>query len=137
MSYRFAGFFADPSVPAPDVLPEGAVWRVIKSPFDGVGLRLESFVGQSPDVRVVAALADGFGFSRADRWIYLTYDCWAGQVDFVFGLGMKGGVAFGPRESSDEDRVEAEYLALMQAFGLTDSQALNFAPFFRGFWGEN
>ena len=51
MSYRFAGFFAEPSVPAPDVLPE--------------------------------------------------------------------------------------YLALMQAFGLTDSQAMNFAPFFRGFWGEN
>jgi hypothetical protein len=137
VTYRFAGFFANPSVPAPDVLPDGAVWKEIKSPFEGVGLRLDSLVGESPDVRVVAALAERFGFSRADRWIYLTYDCWGGQLDFVFGLGMKAGLSFGPRESSDEDRVEAEYLGLMQAFGLTDSEALNFAPFSRGFWGEN
>lgn len=137
MSYRFAGFFAAPTVPAPDVLPEDAVWREIKAPINGVGMRLESFVGQSPDPRVLAALADRFGFSRADRWIYLTYDCWAGQIDFVFGVGMNAGVSFGPRESSEGDSIEAEYLGLMQAFGLTSSEALNFAPFSRGFWGED
>ncbi len=137
MSYRFAGFFAGQTVAQPQELPEGAVWREIKTPFEGVGLRLESFVGETPDVRVVAALADRFGFSRADRWIYLTYDCFGGQVDFVFGLGMKGGASFGPRESSDEDRVEAEYVGLMQSFGLTPSQALNFVPFHRGFWDES
>lgn len=137
MTYRFAGFFAGPSIPLPKELPGGAVWREISIPFVGVGLRLESLIGESPEVSVIKALADQFGFSRAERWIYLTYDCWGGQLDFVYGLGVKDNVSFGPRESSEEDLVEEEYLGLMQAFGLEAPDALDFAPFRRRFWGKN
>lgn len=136
MTYRFAGFFAGPSVPTPEELPDDAVWREISAPFVGVGLRLGSLVGKTPDAATVTALAHRFGFNRAERWIYLTYDCWGGLLDSVYGMGMKDDVPFGPRECSEDDLVEDEYVSLMRAFGLEKSDALYFAPFVRGFWGK-
>ena len=78
MGYQFAGFFASPSLPRPAVLPERAVWREVISPFVGVGVRLRDLLGKTPTRVEVEALARQLGLAAADRWLYLTYDCWGG-----------------------------------------------------------
>lgn len=92
MAYQFAGFLASPRVPRPDVLPIGAVWRDIVMPFFGVGVRLPALLGKSPPRAEVETLARQCGVYAAERWLYLTYDCWGGAIDFVYGLGSRDGV---------------------------------------------
>jgi hypothetical protein len=75
VAYEFAGFFARPSVPRPEALPEGAVWREITTPFVGVGVRLPALTDSEglPALADVQALARSLGVSAADRWVYLNY----------------------------------------------------------------
>jgi hypothetical protein len=69
--------------------------------------------------------------------VYLSYVCWAGQIDFVYGLGSCGGVPFGPvKEDDAHDAVKAAYTGLMEQFGVSAPVALQFEPFRRGYWGE-
>jgi hypothetical protein len=136
MAYQFAGFFASPAVPRPDVLPAGAVWREVVSPFIGVGVRLPALIGKTPAQADVESLARQLGVDAADRWLYLTYDCWGGGIDFVYGFGSRGGQPFGPVEEDALDAVEAAYTSLMAQFGVSAVDALQFKPFERGYWGE-
>jgi hypothetical protein len=85
----------------------------------------------------VQALARLLGVVAADRWVYLDYVCWGGDIDFVYGLGSQDGVPFGPVKESDHDKVEAAYTGLMENFGVSTADALRFEPFMRGFWGED
>jgi hypothetical protein len=48
---------------------------------------------------------------------------------------MRAGNPFGPVEEHDLDRVEAAYTDLMEQFGLSAEDALNFDLFARGYWG--
>jgi hypothetical protein len=137
MAYWFTGFFAAPVLPRPDPLPLGAVWREITSPFSGVGVSLPSLLGNTPARDEVEALARQLGVAAADRWLYLTYVCWAGRIDFVYGLGASGGLPFGPVKEDDQDTVKDTYIRLMAQFGVSAEDALRFAPFQRGFWGES
>jgi hypothetical protein len=134
--YQFAGFFARPVISRPPDLPAGAVWRDISVPFEGSGLLLPDLVGESPPLADVDGLAKRLGLHSADTWLYLAYDCWGGHIDFVYGLSMRGGVLYGPVEESDWDAVEATYIGLMVQWGVAAEDALSFAPFTRGFWGE-
>ena len=136
MSYTFAGFFAWPSIQQPSPLPEGASWREITEPFVGVGLRLPALIGRQVSEARVLELAQSLGFTKAEHWLFLQYDCWAGQIDFTFGLGSAAGEAFGPVEESARDRVQSVYTDLMGRFGVSQQAALDFHPFHRGFWGE-
>jgi hypothetical protein len=136
MGYQFAGFFASSALPRPDSLPPGAVWREIASPFVGVGIRLPALLGKTPARAEVEALARQLGVDAADRWLYLTYDCWGGRIDCIYGLGARGGSPFGPVGEDALDAVEATYTRLMAQFGVPAGDALQFAPFPRGFWGE-
>ena len=137
MAYQFAGFFVRPVLSRPRVLPTKAVWRNISAPFKGVGLLLPDFFGQSPPAAEVNALANQLGFHVADSWLYLTYDCWGGAADFVYGLGMRGGVLSEPIEESNWDNVEAAYKSLMALLGVSAEDALLFEPFSPGYWGDN
>ena len=137
VAYRFAGFFARPPVPCPGALPDGAVWREIAAPFEGVGVRLPALVGESPSPDDVQALARQLGVADADYWLYLTYDCWAGAIDFVYGLGSREGVPIPPVEASARDRVTAAYTGLMEQFGVPADRAIGFEPFERGYWGDD
>jgi hypothetical protein len=134
--YRFAGFFAKPWIDRPTSLPEGAVWRSVSVPFAGVGVRLPALIGQSPDPAEVERLLRQVGLHAATDWLYLTYDCWAGRIDYVYGLGVRSGHAFGPAKESDVSKVRAAYLELMGEFGVQPADALAFPPFVRGFWGD-
>jgi hypothetical protein len=134
--YRFAGFFAKPSIGRPTSLPEGAVWRSIAVPFLGVGVRLPDLLGQSPDPAEVEYLLRQVGLNTATDWLYLIFDCWAGRIDSVYGLGARGGHAFGPTKESDLRQVRSAYLELMGEFGVRPADALAFPPFVRGFWGD-
>jgi hypothetical protein len=136
VTYRFAGVFARPAIPRPKVLPSGAVWRDIAKPFAGVGVRLPALIGETPAAADVESLTRQLGMDAADCWLYLTYDCWGGSIDFVYGLGSQGGVSFGPVEESALDKVETVYVGLMGRFGLPAEDALRFQPFERGYWGE-
>lgn len=136
MSYTFAGFFASPPIQRPPQLPAGAIWREITDPFAGVGLRLPALVGKQVSEAQVLELAQSLGLSVANQWLFLQYDCWAGQVDFAYGLGAVEGRVFGPVEESARDKVQSVYTNLMGAFGVSQEPTLDFPPFHRGFWGE-
>jgi hypothetical protein len=135
--YEFTGFFAKPAVPRPESLPPGAVWRDVAAPFAGVGVRLPA-----SDDRLLLAPSDAepfirqLGLDAADCWVYLTYVCWGGKLDFVYGFGSCSGMLFGPIKEDDQDAVDAAYTGLMERFGVCAEGALNFDPFRRGYWGE-
>jgi len=134
--YRFAGFFAKPTIDRPLSLPDEAVWRTISAPFTGVGVRLPSLIGTSPNPDEVARLLQEVGLQSATDWLYLRYDCWAGRIDCVYELGSASGRAFGPVEELDVNKAKAVYLTLMGEFGVQPADALKFPPFVRGFWGD-
>ena len=140
MAYQFEGFFARPSIRRPNSLPQGVKWRAITTPFVGVGVRMPEVDGQFggsdelPSPIALQNLASEFGLDRADCWIYLTYVCWGGDIDFVYGVGCCNGVPFGPVTESERGRVEAAYTSLMEQFGVPAENALHFEPFVRGYW---
>ena len=136
MTYQFAGFFAAAKMRKPESLPQGATWREITSPFQGVGVLLPHLIGKVAQPDHVQSLAQEIGIPEGTTWLFLQYDCWGGEIDFVFGMGMAAGVPFGPVEESDRGHVEAAYTKLMGQFGVGPEGALKFAPFERGFWGE-
>lgn len=137
MAYQFAGFFATAVIPKPDALPSGAVWREVESPFVGVGVRLPAFLGETPAQAELETLARQLGVDLVDRWLYLTYTCWGGRIDFVYGFGCFGGVPFGPVEEDALHEVETAYIRLMAQFGVSAEDAIHFKPFERGYWGED
>lgn len=136
MAYRFAGFLTPSRVACPHMLPPGAAWREFPAPFEGSGVRLPELVGKSPDVGTIRELAMSLGFSSVDTWLYLTYDCWGGRIDFIYGFGQVAGESFGPVEEDALIAVEAAFTSLMAKLDITPEQAMRFAPFERGFWGE-
>ena len=137
MAYWFSGFLAKPPIARPETLLEGEVWREISAPFSGIGVRLEDLLGTNPDPDRVEVLARRLGVVRASEWLYLTYVCWAGRIDLVFGLGAKGRWRYGPIKESDVSLTRGAYVRLMAEFGVTSADALRFPPFERGFWGES
>ncbi len=134
--YRFAGFFAHPSISQPTTLPMGAVWRNISKPFDGIGVFLPDLLQKRPDVAEIASIARDLGIRDVHRWLYLTYTCWGGRIDSVYGLAHVNLDLIGPVDEDADDRVQAAYLDLMQAFGVSAVDAINFEPFRRGYWGD-
>ena len=134
MSYMFAGFFATPILQKPDRLPERSVWRVIETPFQGVGISLPFLEGKVPVLANIMALFTELGLDAAESWMYINYDCWAGEIDWVYGLGRHAGQTFGAFDEDTTSRTQETYLALMEAFGVSAEDALNFAPFARGYW---
>ena len=137
MTYQFAGFFCPFRIARPTTLPAGAVWREIARPFVGIGVRLPEFVGKSPETQVIQDLANSLGFGGLNMWLYLSYDCWGGRIDFVYGYGLANGKTFGPVEESALDAVEDTYISIMSRLGIDAEEALRFPPFERGFWGES
>jgi len=84
----------------------------------------------------IADLATQLGIVDKSPWLFLQYDTWGGELDFVYGLGVGRSGPFGPIEESARGQVEPAYLTLMAYLGVSSLDALNFAPFERGFWGE-
>lgn len=135
MAYQFAGLFSKFWPGGVLESAPGVVWKVIDTPFAGVGVRLAALLGESPPPGEVEALRERYGLGQVKDWLYLSYDCWGGRIDFVYGLGSRGGRRFGPVEDSAMETVEAAYLGLMAEFGVSAADAENFPPFRRGFWG--
>ncbi len=75
MAYRFAGSFAKPLIDHPVDLPGDTMWRTISAPFVGVGVRLPSLLGESPDPWQVGRLRCRVGLHAAREWLDLMYDC--------------------------------------------------------------
>ena len=137
MAYWFSGFFARPNVAPPVVLPARACWRTIAAPFDGVGVCLPELQGERPAIQVVEGLATELGLAESQAWVYLTYTCWGGKIDSVYGIAeSKHGGRIGPLEEADGKKCKETYIALMAHFGISAADAVDFRPFHRGFWGD-
>jgi hypothetical protein len=102
----------------------------------GVGVRLPELCGKSITPFEVEQLRSDVGLGQASDWIYLMYDCWAGRIDAVYGLGGAAGQEFGPHEESNVEKAKAAFVELMGMFGVRPADAINFPPFYRDFWGE-
>ena len=137
MSYWFAGFFARPRLPKPEILPARACWRAIDAPFDGVGVDLPHLHGERPSVAEIEEMARDFGLAASTAWLYLTYTCWGGELDSVYGFGKSDDRGrIGPIDVGTGEQVEPAYLALMDHFGVAADDAMDFPPFRRGFWSD-
>jgi hypothetical protein len=136
VAYQFSGFFVAQPASPPSQLPANAVWRKVSTPFQGCGVHLPHTVGKTLGEAQIAQLAGQLGIGSQIPWLFLQYDTWGGELDFVYGLGVGIEGPFGPLEESARGQVEPVYLELMAHLGLTSHDALNFAPFERGFWGE-
>jgi hypothetical protein len=119
-------------------LPRSFATLAPERAFVGVGVRVPTLIDPEviPPLDDVQALARSLGIFAADRWIYLYYVCWGGDIDFVYGLGSRDGALFGPVEESDHGKAEAVYTGLMEDFGISEEDAQRFEPFVRGFWGD-
>jgi hypothetical protein len=136
MSYQFAGFFTRSTVTLKE-LPMDAIANQIVTPFIGTGVKIHSLIGKTHAVSELHELARKIGVTVADQWLYLTYDCWAGEIDYVYGFTANEGVLSPPLEASSYDSVKITYLTLMSQFGISKLDALAFAPFTRGFFSDS
>ena len=136
MAYQFAGFFIKGKTYQFLELPSNAVVRQITSPFDGVGIRLPAYIGQTVTTEDVLQLSKSIGVSQSAEWIFIQYDCFGGQIDFVSGMTCSQADASPYKEDSSYDTVRQSFLNLMQSFGVDHENAINFLPFKRGFWGD-
>lgn len=84
----------------------------------------------------ITELATGLGINGRVPWLFMQYDTWGGELDFVFGLGVTSAGPFGPFEESARGQVEPIYINLMSQLGVGADEALEFEPFKRGYWGE-
>jgi hypothetical protein len=134
--YWFSGFFARTAIRRPATLPAKAVWREITAPFTGVGVRLPALSDDKPGPEQARRLLGELGLGGAANWLFINYVTWAGRIDSVYGLGSSDGRVLGPISESGPDAAQAAYLELMGAFGVSEADALHFAPFVRGFWAE-
>ena len=138
MSYEFTGFFAAPAIQRPITLPEGTVWRNIETPFVGVGVKLVERDNDAPlpSQTDVLGLLRQVSLSDAQRWLFLTYVCWSGLIDFVYGMGSRDGQIFGPAQDDEVDSAGPLFASLMKQFGVDLGDRIYFAPFVRGYWDE-
>jgi hypothetical protein len=114
MAYWFSGFFARPNVQQPHVLPARACWRTITTPFNGVGVRLPELQGERPTVAVIGALADQLELSGSNAWVYLSYTCWGGKIDSVYGVARsEDGSRIGPLDEYEWEKCQETYVARM------------------------
>lgn len=137
MAYRFTGFLAPGLECITDSaeLPAGSVIRSIQTPFVGVGIALPSLTGKTLQVSELSAVANQMGIGAAKAWLFIDYETWGG-VDAVYAAGFADGSAFGPFDDSNGETVEATYVDVMGRIGISKDDALDFEPFYRGFWGE-
>ena len=135
MPYVFTGFFARPRLVAPEVLPAGAKWRVVTSPFDGIGVSLPHMEEQRPTAHDVEVEAGELGLAAAEAWLYLDYRCWGGPPDLVWGFGKSDRGRIGPLDvSGSSEEARRAFVALMAHFGVSEAGALDVPPFRREFW---
>lgn len=110
---------------------------MITAPFDGVGVRLPELQGERPSLEVIEALAEQIGLARSQAWVYLTYTCWGGKIDSVYGVAQsEHGSRVGPLDEPNWQKCQETYIALMTHFGVAAQDAVNFKPFYRGFWDD-
>jgi hypothetical protein len=136
MAYQFAGFFIKGKTHQLLELPNNAVVRQITSPFDGFGMRLPAYIGQTVTMEDVLQLSNSIGVSQSAEWIFIQYDCFGGQIDSVSGVTCSQACPSPYKEDSNYDTVQQSFLNLMQSFGVDHQDAINFPPFKRGFWGD-
>ncbi len=107
------------------------VFRELEVPFPGSGILTPEM---TPTFDEALSYLKSLGASEHD-WMFIDYSTWAGPVEYLLAFGVRNNEVFGPFEGEDDDGEEA-YLVAMNAFGLTEKDAVPFAPFARGFWGS-
>lgn len=131
MAYRFTGLFSRALQIDHDALAQGHVFRTVADPFEGGGILAPDL---TPDFDACLSYLDRLGIAQ-DDWVFFDYQTWAGPIEHVRTLGIRGGVRFGPIEAAGDAATEA-FLSALEAFGLGKRTVTYFAPFERGYWGD-
>ncbi len=135
MSYQFAGFFVKGFEKDKLVLSDIEFdVKSIENPFCGIAIRFPEYFGKQPELKKVCDLSVSLGFGKSAEWIFLVYDCWAGQIDYVWGFVHTSRGDLGPFSDSSFENVKQVYIELMAHFGISKDRSLDFPPFYRGFW---
>lgn len=132
MSYSFSGFFIKNRHIHSNTFRKGHVYREIVGPFLGCGILTPNMRASFPEC---IKYLNNLGVSGSD-WIFMTYETWAGPVDYVMAIGMQAGNEFGPIEA-DGDPAQQAFFHALDAFGLEEGSGVIFAPFERGFWDND
>ena len=135
MSFQFSGFFVKKRVPR-DINKHKDVEKVvaIDKPFSGVGISVPKFISKDPTQDELLALASNLGITDGLDWMFIVYECFGGQIDYLFGYQNKNSQTFGPVQDSALDTVENSYIEFMHNFGVGKNKAIKFVPFERGYF---
>ncbi|WP_332604656.1 hypothetical protein [Acinetobacter sp. ESBL14] len=137
MSYQFVGFFAlTEQMKSPFYPIDGTTWKDIKDPFHGIGIKLSPSIKTPSSPDDIKALFSAMNINHVKQWLFIEYVCFGGSIDYIYALIMKNGEIYGPIEESALENVERVYIDLMNEFGISEKDALQFKPFDRNFWDE-
>lgn len=137
MSYQFVGFFVlTEQMTSPFYPIDGTIWKNIKEPFQGIGIKLSPSIKTPSSPKEIKTLFNEMNINAARQWLFIEYECFGGSIDYIYALIMKNDEIYGPIEESAFDNVERVYISLMNEFGISEKDAIRFKPFERDFWDE-
>ncbi|MCP3920987.1 MAG: hypothetical protein GY714_00225 [Desulfobacterales bacterium] len=137
MTYKFSGiltsdFYIEEGIDLKDIYSI----RKIDSPFKGSGIYLPMYSDRDPNEEEIIKIVNSVGLSKSDNWLFINYICWAGRIDYVYAYLNSCGKITGPVEESDLNKTSDLFVNIMEGFGVPKEKALDFKPFYRGFWNE-
>ncbi|MEO0908220.1 MAG: hypothetical protein AAFY07_11925 [Pseudomonadota bacterium] len=122
---------SDPAPKIPDDFPYRT--KSLSEPFSGlIILVTDDYEPGIPDesIRKIIGPVELNGVD----WMYIEYVTWAGRIDAVRSFGECNGKEMTPYNDTVIETLEATYLKTMGDFGISKKDALDFPPFYRGFW---
>ena len=136
MGFQFSGFFVkDISIATLDRSVDGVeIIKEINAPFKGVGISVPKFISKDPSLKELEELASAIGLKLENEWLFMVYECFGGQIDYIFGYINDSGRSVGPIQESALTKVENIYINLMADFNVNEKEALAFEPFERGYF---
>ncbi len=137
MTYQFAGIFVKEfqiSAEVPLDIPYTV--RKVNSPFFGSAISIPQYVSKNPSIEEVNNIVKKIGIKLEHEWMFIIYECWAGEIDDLFGYIKKPEKQIVSIIESGKNKLENTYISFMEKFGVSKDEALDFEPFKRGFWGE-
>lgn len=137
MGYQFSGFFVKDTKPDQiNSLDEIEGIKLVEKPFKGIGISVPKFKSKDPSDDELFKLANDIGLTPKMEWMFIVYECFGGQMDYLFGYINKNNETIGPVQESAWDKLESAYIEFMHSFGIGKNKALKFEPFERGFFCE-
>ncbi|MGB3638588.1 MAG: hypothetical protein WBA39_13580 [Rivularia sp. (in: cyanobacteria)] len=135
MTYQFSGIFVkDFQILNKIHLDIPHTVKKINSPFIGSGISIPEYTSKNPSIEEINDIAKKIGIKQDLEWMFIIYECWAGEIDYLFGYIRKPENKIVSIIESSQDKLENAYISFMEEFKISKDEAFNFEPFKRGFW---